>query len=220
MQNARQGGARGKDKTIDHGDPNELLTLLPFLDRIANGIRKERQAFFAILNIASKPVYTVLAQEKTRERGDSMALIRWKPYRRMLALQNAMDRFFEDSFFEAPQWLNRMESELLVPVDMRETDETLVLNVELPGLKPEDVEISIRNNTLTLQGELKSEDERDRGDVHFKERRYGSFQRSIQLPTHIDTENVKAEFEDGVLHVTLPKSEEIKPRQIAITTKS
>jgi HSP20 family protein len=138
----------------------------------------------------------------------------------MLALQNAMDQLFEDSFFDTPQWLNRMESELLVPMDMRETDDNLILDADLPGLKPEDVDIRVQGNTLTIEGEFKSKDEKEEDNIRFRERRYGSFRRSIELPTRIDVEHIEAEFEDGVLSVVLPKVEETKPKQIAIKTKS
>jgi HSP20 family protein len=150
-----------------------------------------------------------------------MALVRWDPFREMMSLRNAMDRLLEESFVRPLRgWPERVGSGLGVSVDMYETDDDLVINAELPGLKAEDVDISITGNTLTLKGEFQTEEEGERGDVHFQERRYGKFQRSIPLPMGIDTEATEAEFEDGVLKVRLPKPEETKPKQITVRAKS
>jgi HSP20 family protein len=86
-------------------------------------------------------------------------------------------------------------------------------------MKPEDVHISIHENTLTIKGEFEAEEETERENVHIRERRYGAFQRSIQLPKAVEAEKAEAEFEDGVLRVTLPTVEEEKPKRISVRAK-
>jgi HSP20 family protein len=139
----------------------------------------------------------------------------------MLSLREAMDRLFEESFVRPSRtWPLPTATGLTVAVDMHEADDDVVIKADLPGLKPEDVDISITENTLTVKGEFRSEEEGERGDVHFRERRYGSFQRAVALPAFIDADAAEAEFEDGVLTITLPKTEESKPKQIEVKAKS
>lgn len=148
-----------------------------------------------------------------------MSLSRWDPFREMVSLREAMDRLFEESFVRPSRGASWGEGALTVPVDMYETDEDIVVSAAVPGLKPEDVDINITGSTLTLKGEFRSEEEGERGDVHFQERRYGKFQRSMSLPANISIEEVDAVFEGGVLKITLPKAEEAKPKQIPVTVK-
>jgi HSP20 family protein len=101
-------------------------------------------------------------------------------------------------------------------VDIYEKDGNIVLKAELPGVDPKDVDIRVENNLLTLRGERKFDNEVKRDNYHRVERSYGSFSRSFTLPNVVDTQNIKAEYRDGVLHMTLPKREEAKPRQIQI----
>jgi HSP20 family protein len=101
-------------------------------------------------------------------------------------------------------------------VDVKETQDALQFHVELPGLKKEDVEITIENNILTIAGERKFEKETKDENYHRLERSYGAFSRSFTLPTGVRSEQVEAKFENGVLAVTLPKQEESKPRKISI----
>jgi HSP20 family protein len=101
-------------------------------------------------------------------------------------------------------------------VDIRETDEALTLVAELPGLKREDVTITLENNVLTLSGERKFEKEAKQENYHRIERAYGSFARSFTLPNNVKADQVQAAFKDGVLSITLPKVEEAKPRKIEI----
>jgi HSP20 family protein len=140
----------------------------------------------------------------------------------MLSLREAMNRLFDESFGWSPSdWAMRTESGLPIAVDMYEADDDkVVIKAALPGLKAEGVDISITGSTLTVKGELQAEEEGERGDVYFLERRYGKFQRSITLPGDIDPDAVDAEFEDGILTVTLPKTEEAKPKQIPVKAKS
>ena len=150
-----------------------------------------------------------------------MTLMRWNPYREMVSLRDAMDRLLLRSLVEPFRyWPERMESGRAVSVDRYESNGNLVVNAELPGLKPEDVDISLSDNRLTIKGEYQTEDEGERGNVHYQERRYGRFERSFALPTSVDTDAVEAEFQDGVLTVTLPKPEEAKPKKIEVTARS
>ena len=102
-------------------------------------------------------------------------------------------------------------------VDIYEQDNNIVLKAELPGVDPKDVDIRLENNTLTLRGERKFDDEVKKENYHRVERAYGAFTRSFTLPTVVDQGSIKAEFKDGVLRVTLPKREEAKPKQIQIS---
>jgi HSP20 family protein len=117
------------------------------------------------------------------------------------------------------------EEEALAPrawapaVDIYETDEKLVIKVELPGLKKEDIDIEVRDNTLTLKGERKFEKEIKRENYHRVERAYGSFQRSFTLPSTVKQEAIEASFKEGILEISLPKAEEAKPKQIKIQAK-
>ena len=107
----------------------------------------------------------------------------------------------------------------LPSVDVFEDKEILKIVAELPGLKPEDVKITLENSTLTLRGEKKQVAEEKTERVHRYERSYGSFERSFALPNTVDAEKVAAAFENGVLTVTLPKAEKAKPREIAVAAK-
>jgi HSP20 family protein len=150
-----------------------------------------------------------------------MSLMRRDPFREMLTLREAMNRLFEESLvWPTRTWPSSAAAGLAIAVDMHETEDDVVITADLPGLKPEDVDISITENALSMKGEFRSEEEGERGDVHFRERRYGAFQRSIALPDAIDADGAQAEFEDGVLTVTLPKTEETKPRRIEVKAKS
>lgn len=113
-----------------------------------------------------------------------MSLTRWEPFREALSLREAMDRLFEESFvrpLRTRPW--GTEGDLTVPVDMYETDDSLVVSAAVPGMSHEDVDISITGNTLSIQGEFKAEEEGKRGNVYFQERHYGKFQRSVRGPS-------------------------------------
>jgi HSP20 family protein len=146
--------------------------------------------------------------------------MRWQPFREMMSLRDAMDRLLEESVVRPARGWITSEVGLRVPLDMYESDGNLVIKADLPGLKAESVDVSIVNDTLTIKGEYQSEEEREEENVHLKERRYGKFQRAIRLPTGVDTEATEATFEDGVLMLTLPKTAEARPKQIAVKTKS
>ena len=148
-----------------------------------------------------------------------MSLIRWQPLREMMSLRDTMDRLFEESFVRPTRGWLTSEIGLRVPVDMYDSNGELVIQADLPGLKAEDVDVSISNDTLTIKGEYEAEEERDEENVHIQERRYGKFQRAIRLPSNVNREAAEANFEDGVLKLTLPKTAEEQPKQIPVKTK-
>lgn len=146
------------------------------------------------------------------------ALIRTTPSRALGPFTSPFDRLFEDFF--AP--LRRTGDEDItvtswVPAaDIKETDDALVVELDLAGVKKEDVDISLEQNLLKVTGERRHESEESKQGYHRVERFYGQFSRSFRLPRHVDPAKVKASMKDGVLHLELPKTEEARPRQIAI----
>jgi HSP20 family protein len=145
-------------------------------------------------------------------------LARWDPVRDTLSLRDAMNRLLEESFV-APfgGGMFRREGAESLAMDMYETDNELVVESSLPGVQAEDVDISVVGNTLTIKAESKQEENREeKGRYYFTERRYGLVQRSVALPVEVDPGKAQAVFKNGVLKLTLPKTEAQKPRKIAI----
>jgi HSP20 family protein len=134
----------------------------------------------------------------------------------MVSLREAMDRLVEDSFvrpslgWPAPAGLGTLA------VDVYETDDDVVVKSAIPGIKPEDIDISLTGDTLTIKGETKFEEEVKEESYIQREIRYGSFSRTVTVPVPVVADKADAEFEDGVLTLTLPKAEEIKPKSIKI----
>lgn len=145
-------------------------------------------------------------------------LIRWEPVREMMTLREAMDRLFDDAFTR-PLSLRDGWSMSTPAIDMYQTDNEVVLKASIPGIKAEEVQINITGDVLTLKGEVKQEDERQERAWHIREQRFGSFERSIALPTAVKTDKAEAVFEDGILTITLPKADEVKPKTINIKAK-
>ena len=143
-------------------------------------------------------------------------LTRWEPMREMMTLREAMDRLFDDAFTRP---LSMSGVSAAPAIDMYQTEDDVVVKATLPGLKAEDVDITITGETLTLRGEYKQEDERNDSNYHIRERRSGSFQRAILLPTDVKADKAKADFENGILTITMPIAEEVKPKSITIKVK-
>ena len=148
-----------------------------------------------------------------------MAIVRWEPFRDLMGLQERMNRLFDESYranrgADADEWA--LGGSWAPAVDIYEQDGNIVMKAELPGVDPKDVDVRLENNTLTLRGERKLDKEVKQDNYHRVERSYGAFSRSFTLPTVVDQGNIKAEYRDGVLKLTLPKREEAKPRQIQI----
>ncbi len=144
-----------------------------------------------------------------------MSITKYDPFRELRSLQDEMNRLFLSNFTRGDD--RELARGAWTPsVDIFENKDNLVIEAELPGMKPSDVNVSIENNVLTLHGERRFE-KKDEGDnFHRVERSYGSFTRSFTLPPTVSSENVNAEFENGVLKLTLAKREEAKPRRIEI----
>jgi len=130
-----------------------------------------------------------------------------------------MDRLFEDSFVRPSRfWPDRLGRGEL-PIDMYQTANEVIVKASLPGVKPEEVDISITGDTLTIKGEHKEEQEVKQEDYFRKERYYGAFSRSLVLPVQVQSDKAEATFENGILTLTLPKAEEVKPKQIKIKAR-
>ena len=144
-----------------------------------------------------------------------MAVERWDPFRDVVSLRDAMNALFQDSFVR-PAGAPGQTGGVALPLDVTENENAFVVRASLPGVKPEDVHITVLGDTLTIHGETRAEEEKKGEHWHLRERRSGSFQRSISLGTPLNSDKAQADFERGVLTLTLPKSEEAKPRQIRI----
>ncbi len=147
------------------------------------------------------------------------SLMRWDPFGNQMSLQNAIDRLFEDSFVRMPGDGMRLINAADLAIDMYETKNEVVVKAALPGVKPDDVEITLTGDTLTIRGETKEEKEVKEKDYIRKERREGSFSRSLTLPSGLNADKAEATFENGVLQLRIPKSEESKPKSIKVRGK-
>ena len=143
-------------------------------------------------------------------------LTRWEPVNEMMTLREAMDRLFDDAFTRP---FSGNGGSVIPAIDLYQGDDEVVVKAALPGLKSGDVQISVTEDVLTLRGEFKKATEQKEATYHLREQRTGSFERSIMLPTEVQTDKAKAEFENGVLTITLPKAEAVKPRMITIKAK-
>lgn len=149
-----------------------------------------------------------------------MAIIRWDPFRDLITLREKMNRLFEEAFTSRGEEKDLVASTWTPSVDIYETENALVLSAEVPGIEEKDIEIKIEDSTLTLKGERKFEKETKEENYHRIERAYGSFYRSFTLPHYIDQDKIKAEHENGVLKITMPKKSELKPRKLKILKPS
>ncbi len=145
-----------------------------------------------------------------------MALTRWDPFREMTSLRQAMDRLLEESFVMPRFGAGGMAGGMGFDMDVLEQGDNLVVKASLPGVKPEDVNVTVENNVLTIKGEMREETEGGEGRYRHRERRWGSFQRAVLLPSDVDAQACDASFEHGVLTIKLPKSEQAKAKRIPI----
>jgi HSP20 family protein len=136
----------------------------------------------------------------------------WSAFDQLTNIRNEINRLFDGSAENGSDALNAWAPS----VDLYEDKDNLIVRAELPGLKKEDIDISLHENTVTVSGERKNEKKYEGSETAREERLYGRFTRSITLPKQVDASRVKAAYKDGVLTVTLPKTEEAKPRQIQI----
>jgi len=147
-----------------------------------------------------------------------MSMIRWDPARDLMSLRQAMDRLFEESVIRPSGFTFELGGGD-IPIDIYQTQNAIVIKATLPGIKPEEVEISATDNVLTIKAEKQEEKEVKDKDYIRKENRYGMFSRSITLPIGIDADKAEANFDNGILTLNLPKSEKEKPKQIKIQPK-
>jgi len=143
-------------------------------------------------------------------------IVRWEPFREVMSLRQAVDRLFEDSFVGLPHLkVNGRD----FAIDMYQEKDNLVVKAALPGVKPEEMDIAIADNMLTIRGEHREEQETKEDDYLYRERHYGTFSRSLAIPMEVKSDEAQATFEAGVLTLTLPKAVTIKPKRVKIKPK-
>ena len=148
-------------------------------------------------------------------------LTRWEPAREMMTLRDAMDRLFDDAFTRPFSLSREGGSNWSSPaIDMYQTGDEVVLKAALPGIKPDEVQINVTGDVLTIRGETKHEEDKQDKSWQIREHRWGAFERSVRLPTGVIADKAKAEFDNGILTISLPKSEEVKPKMISVRTKT
>jgi HSP20 family protein len=147
-------------------------------------------------------------------------LTRWEPMRDMVTLRDAMDRLFDEAFTRPWGLTSDNGRGMGMPaVDMYQTDDDVVVKTSIPGIKPEDVQISVTGDTLTIKGDLKEASDNKQKAYHIREQRWGSFERTLALPIDVKADKATADFENGILTITLPKAEEVKPKTITVKAK-
>ena len=144
-----------------------------------------------------------------------MSIERWDSFREAISLRDAMNSLLQDSFVR-PGGMPVQHGLSALPLDVCETENEFVIKAPLPGVRPDDVQITVHGDTLTIRGESKVEEEKKGEHWHLRERRSGVFQRSLSLSAPVDSDKARADFEHGVLMLRLPKSESAKPRQIKV----
>jgi len=145
-------------------------------------------------------------------------IVRFEPLRDFVSLRDAMDRLMEDSFINPRSGLLAPLTGGSLALDIYETDQDVIVKASLPGVKPEDIDISVVGDTLTIKGEVKEESDVENECYHCRERRTGTFQRTVTLPSITVPDKADAKVDNGVLTLTLPKAEEVKPKSIRVKT--
>jgi len=146
-------------------------------------------------------------------------LVRWNPARDAVSLREAMDRLFEESFLRPDLFGSGESPASALPLDMYETENDVVVKASVPGVKPEDLQVTVTGDLLTIKGEFKTEEKTEKRNFLRQERRYGSFCRQLGLPTGVDSGKAEASFENGILTLTLPKVEAVKPKTVKVVAK-
>lgn len=146
-------------------------------------------------------------------------LTRWEPFRDMVTLREAMNRLFEESFVRPWEGEEAAGPVPSLAVDIFEKEDSLVVRASVPGVKAEDLDITITGDVLNIKGEMKMEEETKEENYHRREFRYGSFCRSVRLPIEVAVDRADATFKDGILTLSLPKPEEQKPKSISVKVK-
>ena len=151
-----------------------------------------------------------------------MAIVRWEPFRELLTTQDRFNQLFNQTLSQAfGSEGQELGSRTWAPaVDIYETEHSLVVKADLPDIKPEELDIRVENNILTIRGERKFEKKVDENNYLRVERSYGSFARSFSLASIVNTEAIQADYKDGVLTLSIPKREEAKPKQIKVRVET
>lgn len=146
-------------------------------------------------------------------------LTRWEPFRELATLRTSMDRlmdrFFEEPFEFSMVW-PKFEGDFRPAMDLAETEEAYDIKAALPGIKPEDVEVSLADNVLTIKGESKEESETEKANYRLREMRAGKYMRTLTLPANVNADKIDATVENGILMLHLPKTEAVKPKKISV----
>ncbi|HEX6673782.1 MAG TPA: Hsp20/alpha crystallin family protein [Actinomycetes bacterium] len=146
-------------------------------------------------------------------------LSRWDPFRDLLAIQDEMNQVFGRALGRTEHGGEQATRAWAPALDIAERNDAYVVTVEVPGVKPEQLEITLEDGVLTISGERRFEEETKEAQYHRIERSYGAFRRSITLPTRVMSDAIDASFQDGVLTVVVPKAEEAKPKRIEVRTR-
>jgi HSP20 family protein len=141
-----------------------------------------------------------------------MKLVRWNPAREFEAAWKAFDQAYEDEAAQPRRWG--------LALDVTENDEDYSVQASVPGVSPEDIEITFEKNVLTVRGESKADETINSEDYRLRERRVGRFSRSLRFPVEVDTDKVTADYEHGILTLRVPKAEAVKPKKIAVSINS
>lgn len=149
-----------------------------------------------------------------------MSIQRFDPFREALTLRDAMNRLFEDSFVR-PTAMNAAQTGTAygLALDLEESGDNYVVRASLPGFRPEDVNVQVVGDTLSISAQRNEEQERTEGQYLLRERRIGSVARTVTLPQRVQPDQAQASFENGELVLTLPKAEEVRPKQITINVQ-
>jgi len=143
-------------------------------------------------------------------------IARWEPFRDLVSMRDDFDRLFESFFGRMPV----IREDFWTPsVDIVESNGNIEVKAEIPGMKKEDIKVTVRDNVLSIVGERKQEKETKEKTFHRVESYYGKFSRNIQLPSEVEADNIKATYKDGILNITLPKPESAKPKKIEVEIK-
>ena len=148
-----------------------------------------------------------------------MAITRFNPLSDLLSLQDEFNKFFEDNLSKRLGGEGIANSNWAPAVDIYEDNDAIIIDAELPGVTQKDIDLKLENNNLIIKGEKKFENDEKKDNYHRIERFYGSFQRSFLLPETVNTEKIKAEYKNGILHINIPKKPEVKPKQIKVEIK-
>lgn len=146
-------------------------------------------------------------------------IAKWDPFRDMVSLRDEVDKVFKDFFGRLPAERRLAEGYWFPTVDLEESPDEVAITAEIPGMRKEDIHISISGDQLSITGERRKEEEEKGKTYHRIERSYGRFQRTVALPTEVLSDKARASYKDGLLKITLPKAEKVKPKEIAIEVK-